>query len=131
MPASHVSPPTVLDRALEVGSDDWQGPAFYQLMTALVVSRPIGWISTISASGVRNIAPYSSVCQCSFRGAGSADRTRDRQSTVVPGRLDDEGAVAPYERDKIGRSAWRPLLSYPRSRCAPDQGGSRSSSART
>ncbi|HUC10624.1 MAG TPA: flavin reductase family protein [Stellaceae bacterium] len=59
MPASHDSPPTILDQPLEVGPDDWKGPGFYQLMTALVVPRPIGWISTISAKGVRNIAPYS------------------------------------------------------------------------
>jgi flavin reductase (DIM6/NTAB) family NADH-FMN oxidoreductase RutF len=59
MPSSHNSPPADLDRALEVGPDDWQAPGFYQLMTALVVPRPVGWISTISASGVRNVAPYS------------------------------------------------------------------------
>src|ERR1700746_2989405 len=47
MPDSHDAPP------------DWQGPAFYQLLTALVVPRPIGWISTISLNGVRNLAPYS------------------------------------------------------------------------
>ncbi len=59
MPDSLFTPPAVLDHALEVGPDDWQGPAFYQLMTALVIPRPIGWISTLSAAGVRNIAPYS------------------------------------------------------------------------
>ena len=59
MPRSHDAPPETLDRALEVGPGDWHGPAFYQLMTALVIPRPIGWISTISAKGVRNIAPYS------------------------------------------------------------------------
>ena len=31
----------------------------YQLLTSLVVPRPIGWISTVSPSGVRNLAPYS------------------------------------------------------------------------
>jgi flavin reductase (DIM6/NTAB) family NADH-FMN oxidoreductase RutF len=59
MPGSHATPPAILVDALEVGPDDWQGAAFYQLMTALVVPRPIGWISTISVEGVRNIAPYS------------------------------------------------------------------------
>src|SRR5215470_12220383 len=59
MPASDDAPPVSLDTALEVGPEDWQGPAFYQLLTALVVPRPIGWISTISESGVRNVAPYS------------------------------------------------------------------------
>jgi hypothetical protein len=57
MPSSHDAPPAVLDRALEIGPDDWRAPGFYQLLTALVVPRPIGWISTMSASGVRNIAP--------------------------------------------------------------------------
>src|SRR5687767_2037631 len=59
MPASHDTPPGTLDRALEIGPEDWAGREFYQLMTALVVPRPIGWISTISESGVRNVAPYS------------------------------------------------------------------------
>jgi flavin reductase (DIM6/NTAB) family NADH-FMN oxidoreductase RutF len=56
---NHDAPPVTLDRPLEVGSDDWQGPGFYQLMTALVVPRPVGWISTISKTGVPNVAPYS------------------------------------------------------------------------
>jgi flavin reductase (DIM6/NTAB) family NADH-FMN oxidoreductase RutF len=59
MASSHDAPPVTLDRALEVGPDDWQAPGFYQLMTALVVPRPVGWISTISKNGVPNVAPYS------------------------------------------------------------------------
>jgi flavin reductase like protein len=59
MPSSHDAPPVALDRPLEVGPDDWRAPGFYQPLTALVVPRPIGWISTISESGVRNVAPYS------------------------------------------------------------------------
>lgn len=31
----------------------------YQLLTTLVVPRPIGWISTYDARGVRNLAPFS------------------------------------------------------------------------
>lgn len=59
MTTSYDAPPARLERPLEVGSDDWSQRDFYQLMTALVIPRPIGWISTISASGVRNVAPYS------------------------------------------------------------------------
>jgi flavin reductase (DIM6/NTAB) family NADH-FMN oxidoreductase RutF len=59
MSASHSNPPAELDHPLEVGPDDWRGPAFYQVLTALVVPRPIGWISTISTIGVPNLAPYS------------------------------------------------------------------------
>src|ERR1700730_9537558 len=59
MASSHDAPPAALDRPLEVGPGDWRAPGFYQLLTALVVPRPIGWISTISAVGVPNVAPYS------------------------------------------------------------------------
>ncbi|MFH1604270.1 MAG: flavin reductase family protein [Pseudomonadota bacterium] len=59
MPASHDSPPDTLDRPLEVSPQDWSRQQFYQLMSSLVVPRPIGWISTISASGANNVAPYS------------------------------------------------------------------------
>jgi flavin reductase (DIM6/NTAB) family NADH-FMN oxidoreductase RutF len=31
----------------------------YRLLTSLVIPRPIGWISTVSAEGVANLAPYS------------------------------------------------------------------------
>ena len=59
MPSFDDAPPAALDCALELGPDDWPAPGFYQLLTGLVVTRPIGWISTISESGVRNVAPYS------------------------------------------------------------------------
>ncbi|KOS55681.1 flavin reductase family protein [Rhodococcus rhodochrous] len=32
---------------------------FYRLMTAAIVPRPIAWVSTVSADGVPNVAPYS------------------------------------------------------------------------
>ena len=35
------------------------GKEAYHLLTALVVPRPIAWVSTLSASGVRNLAPHS------------------------------------------------------------------------
>ncbi|MEV2275470.1 flavin reductase family protein [Nocardiopsis sp. NPDC049922] len=38
---------------------DLPGRAFYQLLTAVVVPRPIAWVSTTSASGVDNLAPHS------------------------------------------------------------------------
>lgn len=59
MTASHDSPPTKLDRPIEVGPHDWTQRDFYRLMSALVIPRPVGWISTVSAAGVSNVAPYS------------------------------------------------------------------------
>lgn len=34
-------------------------PAPYHLLTSIVAPRPIAWVSTISADGVPNLAPYS------------------------------------------------------------------------
>jgi flavin reductase (DIM6/NTAB) family NADH-FMN oxidoreductase RutF len=59
MTASHDVPPFRLDRPLEVGQRDWSQREFYLLMAALIIPRPVGWISTISAAGTRNLAPYS------------------------------------------------------------------------
>lgn len=35
------------------------GKEAYHLLTALVVPRPIAWVSTLSVAGVRNVAPHS------------------------------------------------------------------------
>ena len=59
MPASHSEVPKTLDRGLEISPGDWPHRDLYHVLTALVIPRPIGWISTISASGTRNVAPYS------------------------------------------------------------------------
>ncbi|CAL9614286.1 hypothetical protein SUDANB121_05719 [Nocardiopsis dassonvillei] len=39
--------------------EDLPGRAFYRMMTAVVVPRPIAWVSTTSADGVDNLAPHS------------------------------------------------------------------------
>ena len=36
-----------------------EGAGPYSMLNAIVVPRPIGWISTLSAEGVPNLAPYS------------------------------------------------------------------------
>lgn len=59
MTASHAAPPKDLDRPLEVAPGDWKTQELYFLLTALVIPRPIGWMSTVSAAGQRNLAPYS------------------------------------------------------------------------
>ena len=59
MPDTANGPPKTLEAPLEVAPGDWATRDFYHLMTSLVIPRPIGWMSTISASGVRNLAPYS------------------------------------------------------------------------
>ena len=52
-------PPQRLDEPLELDPSQWRPVDVYYLMTALVVPRPIGWISTVSNEGVYNVAPYS------------------------------------------------------------------------
>jgi flavin reductase (DIM6/NTAB) family NADH-FMN oxidoreductase RutF len=44
---------------LEIDPAALAKPAVYQLITSLVVPRPIAWVSTMDATGRRNLAPYS------------------------------------------------------------------------
>ena len=59
MTAGQGIPPQTIEGALEVSPGDWPDRELYLMLTALVVPRPIGWISTVSTRGVRNVAPYS------------------------------------------------------------------------
>src|SRR5215469_10419115 len=58
------------------------------LLTSLVVPRPIAWVSSISSSGVRNLAPYSHFNNCSttppithFTSNGVKDSVRNIRET--------------------------------------------------
>lgn len=44
---------------VNIEPDEADVGAFYKLMTAVVVPRPIAWVSTRSAKGVDNLAPHS------------------------------------------------------------------------
>lgn len=61
---------------------------FYRLLTAVVVPRPIAWVSTISRSGVHNLAPHSFFTVAStnppivqFTSVGRKDSLRNIEST--------------------------------------------------
>lgn len=43
----------------DLDPDELGAGAFYRLLTAVVVPRPIAWVSTRSAAGVDNLAPHS------------------------------------------------------------------------
>jgi flavin reductase (DIM6/NTAB) family NADH-FMN oxidoreductase RutF len=57
--SSHLAPPGRLDRPLELDPASWTNADVYSLVTSLVVPRPVGWISTLSPDGYRNLAPHS------------------------------------------------------------------------
>jgi flavin reductase (DIM6/NTAB) family NADH-FMN oxidoreductase RutF len=44
---------------MKLNAIDLDAKQAYKLMTAVVVPRPIAWVSTMSASGVTNLAPFS------------------------------------------------------------------------
>ncbi|MFZ2529963.1 MAG: flavin reductase family protein [Rhodococcus sp. (in: high G+C Gram-positive bacteria)] len=61
---------------------------FYRLLTATIVPRPIAWVSTVSASGVPNVAPYSFFTVAStappivqFTSVGRKDSVRNIEET--------------------------------------------------
>ena len=61
---------------------------FYRLLTATIVPRPIAWVSTVSADGVANVAPYSFFTVASvappvvqFTSVGRKDSVRNIEET--------------------------------------------------
>lgn len=42
-----------------LNTEDLRPGTTYRLLTASIVPRPIAWLSTVSTSGIRNLAPYS------------------------------------------------------------------------
>jgi flavin reductase (DIM6/NTAB) family NADH-FMN oxidoreductase RutF len=58
MPLNHQSSPLLIPMLSFVPSE-MVDPAPYHLLTSIVAPRPIAWISTISAEGKPNLAPYS------------------------------------------------------------------------
>jgi len=52
-------PPHDLTDHLEVDPRIWSPTDINFVLTGLVVPRPIGWISTVSKSGIHNLSPFS------------------------------------------------------------------------
>lgn len=46
-------------RLMEIRIDALSGRDAYQLMSQIIVPRPIAWVSTISLAGINNLAPFS------------------------------------------------------------------------
>lgn len=76
---------------------------FYQLLTAVIVPRPIAWVSTVSADGVPNVAPHSFYTVAStappvvqFTSVGEKDTLRNAVATgefVVNFAAEDQFAL--------------------------------------
>ena len=79
----------------------------YKLLISSVVPRPIAWVSSVDADGVRNLAPFSYFMaitdtpptiafSCSARGAGKKDTLRNVEATgeFVVNITDDDCADA-------------------------------------
>lgn len=44
---------------MEITPENVPSTTLYKLMTGAILPRPIAWVSTISAAGIHNLAPYS------------------------------------------------------------------------
>ena len=49
----------LIDMRIDFDPEAMDVNAFYRLLTAVVVPRPIAWVSTLSADGTANLAPHS------------------------------------------------------------------------
>jgi flavin reductase (DIM6/NTAB) family NADH-FMN oxidoreductase RutF len=113
----------------EIDPAQLEGRAVYNLLTMLVVPRPIAWVSTMSPDGVPNVAPHSYFNIASnappivhFTSAGEKDTLRNVLATgefvvnvVSRGLLDQMNLTAadfPAEEDEFG---WAELAQAPSS----------------
>jgi flavin reductase (DIM6/NTAB) family NADH-FMN oxidoreductase RutF len=101
---------------------------FYRLLTAVVVPRPIAWVSSTSATGVDNLAPHSFfnvACQSppivQFTSVGRKDTQRNVEATgefVVNFAAEPEvGLLRPLCR--LGRNEWGTIDEVMRMRRVP------------
>src|SRR3954466_16310077 len=92
------------DERLELSVEDLGKGATYPWLTAVVVPRPIAWVSTVSPDGVVNLAPHSFFTVASaeppvvsFTSVGTKDSLRNIRATgefvvnVAPRALLDRG----------------------------------------
>ena len=102
-------------------------------LNAIVAPRPIGWVSTLGASGVPNLAPYSFFNLFSYRppivgfcSTGAKDSLRNARETgefvwnlatrALAEKMNATSASLPYEVDEFGVAGLTPV---PSRRVAP------------
>ncbi len=59
METNYTAPEQELSEDLELDTSSWSAQERYYLHSALVVPRPSGWVSSLSPTGVANLAPLS------------------------------------------------------------------------
>jgi len=118
MASSHERPPKRLAGPLVVNPCEWKRRDVYDLVTSLVIPRPVAWVSTVSPDGRRNLAPYSYFNLAAdhpphviFSSIGAKDTLRNIQATGefvvnLAGRnllwqLDTTAAPLPYGQDEF------------------------------
>jgi flavin reductase (DIM6/NTAB) family NADH-FMN oxidoreductase RutF len=133
MPDNPTAPPESLDEPLELSADAWAPRQIYFLQTALIIPRPIAWVSTLSADGVVNLAPHSYFNGVSdepphvmFSIEGETDtwtNLEERPEFVVnfvtldlAERMELTAVAMPGEEDEM---AWAELTPEPSRRVAP------------
>jgi flavin reductase (DIM6/NTAB) family NADH-FMN oxidoreductase RutF len=125
MSSSHPFPPAWLDAPLELNPADWTSAQVYDLVTSLVVPRPVAWVSTTSPDGCRNLAPHSYFNlvadrppHVAFSSIGEKDTLRNVRATGefvvnLAGRrllaaLDATAASLPPEEDEFALAGVTP-----------------------
>ena len=74
-------------QTMKLNASDLDAKQAYKLMTAVVVPRPIAWVSTLSATGVSNLAPFSYFTSVSNKppmvGINIGQEARGRKDTAT------------------------------------------------
>jgi flavin reductase (DIM6/NTAB) family NADH-FMN oxidoreductase RutF len=118
---------------IDIDPNELVGREGYFLMTALVVPRPIAWVSSLSSDGVRNVAPHSYFNAISskplvlhFTSTGEKDTLRNVRATgefviniVSAAVAEDMNLTAADFPPEIDEFAWANLGRAPSKTVAP------------
>lgn len=91
----------------EVGGSDFNWIDFYKMGVSIVGPRPIAWVSSLSADGIANVAPYSFFNMVSANPpvlmfAPTVRRTRDHKDTLSNIQATKEFVVGVVTEDNAG-----------------------------
>lgn len=86
---------------VEIDPEVWSARAVYHLLNALVVPRPIAWVSTVDEQGRANVAPHSYFTIVSTDPAVVAFTSLGRKDTLVNLEAVGEFVVNVAARDQL------------------------------
>ena len=97
------------ERHMIIDPNDVSIGAVYESMVALITPRPIAWVSTLSADGVANLAPYSFFGGVGADGCHESELQADSDQDGVNDTTETDVGTNPLDENE----ALMPIINIP------------------